>query len=54
MKNISREDVLGYVGEFWKAGGIQILFGDHFVELGKTWSGDRLLFIIFLNQNRLF
>lgn len=55
MKNIYREDILGYVGEFWKAGRIQILLGDHFVEFGKTWSGDKVTIIYYrLNQNRLF
>lgn len=32
MENISRDDILEYVEDFWKAGGIQILLGDHFVE----------------------
>lgn len=52
MENISREDILEYVGDFWKAAGIQILLGDHFVELDKTWSSDKVTIIYYLLKSK--
>lgn len=48
MENISREDILEYAESFWKARGIQILLGDYFVELDKTWSSDKVTIIYYL------